>query len=813
MNSSISSWPVEDTQDAVCQALRSLPRGLALGPSLTQEEGLGLWCVGEYLPIGCFLPPRSPGSEERLSDSEEGLVSLFAETELRWLRFVRRSAKQKNVKLCRLGGSVHLQVIASIPPGSELLFPLEEHRICSEDPGGITEPRKGAVPVSDSTSKVHLQLVAEASGDRLPQHTKEILGGDKSPFIAPQPEVLVLTPQPMGPSSAGTPELETTASSAVTAEQEEAASPITAEPEGAKLSINAGLLENVSPNMSTEATRSAQAAASQTTESTGDANMKDVNEEETTESSKNTCPVIGIKKLQVQNSNVPTNGTSGVCQVNNKTKKTEHQMERTDTLPGTKSKPGVDGTRVVDANMSVDHERRTSLRKAAKRRHSLTPGIKDDKQSKISRRENGEPNYVHKSTKSETENKGAKLKEQSERRFSCPDCNKSFFQLGHLKRHSFIHSGLKPFLCTECGKAYCSEESFKAHLLGHQGLRPFKCSLCDKAYGTQRDLKEHSVLHTGLRPYSCDDCGKSFARRPTLRIHRKNYCTPGSSEMRTPLECSVCSKQLANSCSLRNHMLVHTGEKPYTCSHCGSAFRHKGNLRIHQRLHTGEKPYKCQYCGDAFPQQPELKRHLIMHTGEMHLCTVCGKSLKDPHTLRAHERLHTGERPYLCQYCGKSYPVATKLRRHLKSHLEEKPFRCHVCGMGYTLQHSLKRHLRSHRHEGQKSVATGPSADPVMDTEPEHTLVLVQLMDTSEGAESSERILIADFSGNSELCEAQSHPTLLLPLNSETLEVPAGLDQENGILLQREHGPRLLLLPQALGFSTVAEVVEVESGV
>ncbi|XP_063800607.1 zinc finger protein 408 [Pseudophryne corroboree] len=809
MNSPISPQPVEDTQDATWQALHSLPRGLALGPSLSQEEGLGLWCVGKPLPSGSFLPPYSPGCEDGLSVSEE----LSPETGLRWLRFVRRSAQQMNVKLCWLGGCLRLQVIVPIQQGSEVLFPLEKHTTL-EDTGEMLQKR-AAPSVQDSlcnsTSKLHLQLVAEATNDELLHHAKEILGDKESPYISWQPEVSVGTPQLKGPFSAGTPELET-AVSAVTAEQEEDVSPLTPKPEGAKLSISAGLSENVLPKAPTEQTSSTQIAGttSQATDSADDANKDTVYEEIATENSPNTSPLIGIQQLQVkcQDSSVAANGHSGGSPINNIAQIPGHR-ERTDHLPGGKSNPGGDGTIIVDTKTLIDHESRNNRREAARRRHSVTPRKKADNQAKVSTLGISEPNN-NKPVKKKNKNKSTKLKGPSERRFSCPDCNKSFFQLGHLKKHSFIHSGLKPFLCTECGKTYCSDQSFKAHLLGHQGLRPFKCSLCDKAYGTHRDLKEHSVLHTGLRPYACEDCGKSFARRPTLRIHRKNYCTPGTGKVRPPLHCRVCNKQLANSCSLRNHMLVHTDEKPYACSHCGRAFRHKGNLNSHQRLHTGERPYKCQYCGDAFPQHPDLKRHLIMHTGEMHLCTVCGKSLKDPHTLRAHERLHTGERPFLCQYCGKSYPVATKLRRHLKSHLEMRPFQCHVCGIGYTMQHSLKRHLRSHRHRRQDPADNGFAAESVIDPGPEHTLVLVELMDTSEGAENSERIVIANFTGNSELCEFQSPQTLLLPSNSETLSVPAGHEHENGIILHKEHGPRLLLVPQALGFSTVAEVIEVE---
>uniref|UniRef100_A0A9J8BDF5 Zinc finger protein 408 n=1 Tax=Cyprinus carpio carpio TaxID=630221 RepID=A0A9J8BDF5_CYPCA len=452
-----------------------------------------------------------------------------------------------------------------------------------------------------------------------------------------------------------------------------------------------------------------------------------------------------------------------------------------------------------------------------------------------------------------------------ERKYKCDECDKSFFQLCHLKKHRFTHQNQKPYACTECGKTYSSQESFQAHLLMHRGQRPFQCQHCDKSYGLKRDLKEHQVLHSGEKPFVCDICGKAFARRPSLRVHREVHRTKEPDYQAPKVRCPECNKELANSGSLRNHMRLHTGERPYVCRHCNKSFRQRGNLLGHMRIHTGEKPYQCDHCELRFSQVPELRRHLISHTGEVYLCPVCGKALRDPHTLRAHERLHTGDRPYKCEQCGKGYTMATKLRRHLKSHLEEKPHVCQVCGAKYTMMQSLQRHLQSHKHlsdsghalptrgrpksSGQNaeeeqgrtecsSLEKGQAVSYVQDSEnftivshPEgvildsgvyHRGTIVLGKGVEKGLErielSEDMIEIIVSDENTKCIVVQEQPSKCIQLQEQEANAKCLVVQENDassgciVVPEQDANSCLVILQGPDGLSSVAQTVEIETG-
>ena len=172
-------------------------------------------------------------------------------------------------------------------------------------------------------------------------------------------------------------------------------------------------------------------------------------------------------------------------------------------------------------------------------------------------------------------------------------------------------------------------------------------------YFFRSSRKRHEYLHENSISITCSICSKKFTRKSQLRKHTAKFhpaavfqedSLKGSSkedESKGALnECPECKAVFKRPSKLAQHMLVHSGVKPYQCDECEKTFARKTNLQLHKRTHTGEKPHACARCGRCFSDVSAFRRHC---------------------------RTHTGERPYSCSLCGGAFTQASTLYNHKKT--------------------------------------------------------------------------------------------------------------------------------------------------
>jgi len=83
--------------------------------------------------------------------------------------------------------------------------------------------------------------------------------------------------------------------------------------------------------------------------------------------------------------------------------------------------------------------------------------------------------------------------------------------------------------------------------------------------------------------------------------------------------CGICGKKFVCVTTMKRHLVIHTGEKPYECNLCGKQYTQKGNLRVHERTHRNDRPFECNICHQKFYRKEPMQKHQWRQHGIVHV--------------------------------------------------------------------------------------------------------------------------------------------------------------------------------------------------
>lgn len=306
-----------------------------------------------------------------------------------------------------------------------------------------------------------------------------------------------------------------------------------------------------------------------------------------------------------------------------------------------------------------------------------------------------------------------------EKPFFCTQCTKTFIRRSDLKKHTFVHSGIRLYCCDICKKSFTRNTNLTKHKRTHSDkFKSWKCTLCPKAYFTNSELSRHLEIHMDRKALVCKFCNQAFVRRDLLELHQKTHLEHSSVPLNEALQSAPPITQ-PHSVVFYNQppeqqqvaqppqapMNFYTENMSFNVNPSnGSTFQvtqPKKEYPIMNQLLAGigfnpmgqmqpVKNFICGICHNSFMKKKELDRHVIT--------------------------IHTNVKQFKCETCSKYFNRKDKLLRHEKLHLTPPTvFNCPLCPAVFVRKQMLDFHSKIHQMgNGQPVEDMMASLQPVL---------------------------------------------------------------------------------------------------
>lgn len=351
------------------------------------------------------------------------------------------------------------------------------------------------------------------------------------------------------------------------------------------------------------------------------------------------------------------------------------------------------------------HIRAICLRECVNRLAKEMITSKEQVEPKKTKEKNKEIEPIKQPTEMEEGEKktGASTDLKNVPRYRCSLCPAAFYHASgkhrHMKKHEAFKVTGKMFkyrnsVLSTLSKpeTICSgdtkEKKDDSKSTETTGNPDMSCKFCGKCFTLRQSLKRHVRIHVGEKPYLCVECGKRFKKRNHLIGHKIVH--------QRRIQCTVCRKILPTIGDLIQHRSSHHKRGMLGCPDCHLQFQYPAHLLRHLDAHKKREERK-----NRLGKRPSLKSEessvesVKDQSGPKQLqCSLCKREFNDARVLRRHCLTHISvSSSNQCPFCKDDFPNRRHLLRHMVQHTGDKPHACTNCGKMFYRKLYLKLHL------------------------------------------------------------------------------------------------------------------------
>ncbi|XP_047440550.1 macrophage migration inhibitory factor isoform X2 [Mugil cephalus] len=339
--------------------------------------------------------------------------------------------------------------------------------------------------------------------------------------------------------------------------------------------------------------------------------------------------------------------------------------------------------------LSVRNDVKRSLQDDVTNTHSCQPSFENRKRKARKEQENTEKSEKREQRQdaaTEPESKEQVTEENdAQNMYRCKHCKKMFDTEFGRDVHARMHN-----TCRGCRKIFPLAGAFRSHkqscaklqkLLAKQATRNGISKTPSEEKKTPAPNKRQEITQKQSAPSSSTNIELSTQRNKSTKKH----------------SCTYCNKVYDFRYKLQQHVLIHTGEKPFPCSICPRKFRLSQTLKMHMKSKHNlqknssktnrdlawTKPLEeTEDNGDGKDANQEIKANNVRRKrkGKEKIrwqtmgkwcrkgftCLLCEKLVKNKRALTEHFRLHAGEKPLSCDKCPEKFHTKAQLYVHKK---------------------------------------------------------------------------------------------------------------------------------------------------